>query len=140
MPVSQGAIAVALVVAVDLVVVPLIIRAVVQGSWGDLEKKFPARPPAADAVRRQFQSVRIGMSNFGGCAHIAVDRDCLHLLPARFIRWFGAGPISVPWDRLEDPSPARSGVVTARLGATKLTAPAWAVELCGRVPAGAGRA
>jgi hypothetical protein len=115
--------------AVDAAVIPLVIRAVIVSTWGDLEKRFPGRPPAPDAVVREFQSLRIGSTNYGGCVHLGVDAGCPHLLPARFVRWFGAGPISVPWERIYGVRPARRGpMMTLSIGETALAAPRWAIE------------
>jgi len=130
MPASQVATVVVIFILVDLIIIPLVIRAVVASSWGSLERAWPGRPVGGGAVVREFQSVRIGSSNFGGCVHIAVDDRFLHLMPARFIRWFGAGPVSVPWESLTDVRPVRGGAyASAAAGGTRLTAPAWALEL-----------
>ena len=130
MPVSHNVIVIGLFVATDLVVIPLIIRTIVNGSWGELQNAFPARPVAGGAVLREFQSLRIGTANFGGCVHIAVDEACLHLLPAMFIRWFGAGPVSIPWESLSEVRrTSRGRFAEAVAGRKRLTAPAWALEL-----------
>ncbi len=137
MPPSQVALIVGLFIAVDLVVIPIVIRAGIVGSWGDLQKSWPGRPPADGAVVREFQSLRMGSTSFGGCVHIAVDEKHLHLLPAKFLRWFGAAPVSVPWESITDVRPAGRGkFASASLGGRRVTAPAWALELARGAPGG----
>jgi len=123
-------VAVVAVVAVDVVVIPIVIGAVISGTRGPLEKSFPARDAASNAVGSEFQSVRIGSANFGGCVHLAPDGRCLHPRPARLLRWFRARAVSTPWEQFEGQEPSRSeGRTTARVGTIRLTVLAWAMEL-----------
>lgn len=127
---SQVLILVGLIAFVDLGVLPIIIYAMVNGSWGELERKFPARPLGNEAVRRDFQSVHIDLCSFGGSVHIAVDETCLHILPTKFLRWFKAGPISIPWEAVESVEPSwPRKYMKARVAGKKITTPRWALEM-----------
>src|SRR5436305_593161 len=67
----------------------------------DLVRAFPPQEPAADAVRRRFQSFKIGYVSCGWSMHVAADDRYMHLTPARFVRWFGVRALSIPWDQIE---------------------------------------
>ncbi len=84
------------IIIFDAALAATIIWTVLRLIWRPMERNWPAIEPAPDAVRRNFQSFRFGASNFGGCIHVAADESHLHLIPARFLQWFGIGPISVP--------------------------------------------
>ena len=92
---------VTVIVAVDLMVVVLLLRTLLRFTWNALAMAHPEVEPAPDAVRRNFQSFRVGALNLGGCVHVAVDDAYLHLRPAAILRRLGARSISVPWDAVE---------------------------------------
>ena len=125
-----------LVMGIDLIVVPVILRALVAASWDDLARAFPGQGPGPGAVRHDFQSIAIGVMSFGVCVHIAVDERALHLLPARVLRWVGAKPITIPWENIAVPE-RRPGAarLKARVDGKSLLAPAWALDLAGPGPA-----
>ncbi len=78
----------------------LIISTIVRNSWGEIARSFSPRPIAPDAVRRSFQSFRVGLMSLGWCVHVAADDTHLHLLPARLPRLLGCRAASIPWDQV----------------------------------------
>jgi hypothetical protein len=125
------------VAAIELaVVMGIIVPALVRGSWGTLERRFPPRAPAPDAVRREFQSFSFGMLNLGSSVHVAVDGECLHLFPAWLARRLGCGPMSVPWEAIRPLGPGAFRTSKAMIGATRVTGPAWCLELAVGEPRG----
>jgi hypothetical protein len=109
----------------------LILWALFRGGWSILGDKYPPAEIAADAVRRDFQSVAFDFFNFGLCVHVAVDDRHLHLIPSGLIRWAGPRRISVPWEEI---ALKRLGQRwgKARVGTLTLTAPVWALRLAER--------
>lgn len=119
-------------VVFDLLVVFGVLFVVIRNTWAPWTAAYPRREPAPDAVRRNFQSFRLGMINAGYSIHVAVDETHLHLLPARFLRWFGAKAVSVPWSDIVVEKRSRSGTwVHASIGRRKVYGPAWCLELAG---------
>ncbi len=106
-----------------------IIRFVMSRCWGHLPRSFPPQPAREDAVRRTFQSFRLGQCNFGYCIHVAVDEEFLHLEPARLIRWLGAGTASIPWSAIRLTGPPRGEWLTAQVADRKFMGPAWCLQL-----------
>jgi hypothetical protein len=119
-------------VAGSLVLDYAIVRFIVSQFWGPLPRSFPPQPPRDDALRRTFQSFRLGPCNFGYCVHVAVDEEHLHLEPARFLRWLGALPASVPWAAITLTGPPRRGWRKAKIARQDLMGPDWCLELAGR--------
>jgi hypothetical protein len=118
------------IVIADLLLAIGLIWAIMRVSWRPLMMKYPAQRPTANAVTRNFQSYRFGHLNFGFSMHTTVDERHLHLTPARFLRWFGAGPISVPWESITDVRPARIGrYATARFDRMRVVGPRWCLQL-----------
>lgn len=76
-----------------LVVVPAVLRL----GWSSLSSKYSPASVRDDAVRRNFQTIRIGAFNFGGSVHLAADEDHLHILPTWLLRVCGCKPASLPW-------------------------------------------
>jgi len=108
----------------------LIVRGMVQGTWNKLADDHPAVEPAPDAVRRRFQSFEMNMLNLGLSVHVAVDDRHLHLSPASVIRWAGARPMSIPWDRIEVVGRGwTSRSVRTRIDKIVVWGPAWCFEL-----------
>jgi hypothetical protein len=117
---------IAAVVAFDL----LLVWALVNLGWGDIARKFPAVDPTPDAVTRRFQSMKVGVMNFGFAIHVSVDEAHLHLTPIRPLRWFGARPASVPWERMTVTRRHFSGrYLTVKIGTHSMVGPAWCLEL-----------
>lgn len=117
-----------LVIGFDAVFVPLLIWGMVRGAWKPIEERYPRVQPEPDALRREFQSIRLDMLNLGLSVHLAVDSRFLHIEPAKIIRLFGAGAFSVPWEAISDVR-IKGRYGRASLSKTTLTAPAWALEL-----------
>lgn len=114
---------VALMMAMDYFVIRTLIRA----GWSPLER-FPPQPPGPQSIRRNFQSFRIGLCNYGCCIHAEADDTHLHLHPAAFIRALGCGAVSIPWDQLT--ITRRKGKwVDAKIGHTTVRGPAWCLEM-----------
>ena len=89
-----------LVTATDLFIVVALFSNLRSSMWKPLADAFPARPPAPDAVRREFQSLKMGIFNLGYCAHLTADAEHLHVEPAAFLRWFRMTSMSIPWDEV----------------------------------------
>lgn len=123
----QVAMMVGVFVAVDIAVIGAIFS-LVSAQLRELAAKFPPRPARPDAVWRRYQSFRFGMSNFGKCIHVGVDEECLHLVPATLARWFGARPMSIPWDAIT-PGARMGAMLRATIAGTEILGPAWCLEL-----------
>jgi len=123
------AIIVAVFFVVDTIVVGGLVGYFVRNTWRAISTRWPAQPIADDAVRRSFQSFRIGVVNLGWSIHVAADEQFLHLDPARFWRWFGAERASIAWSALELVGPVRGRWATVRLGAQRIDGPAWCLGL-----------
>jgi len=129
MTTAQVLLIVGVFVIVDLVVVFAAFRlcAII---WNALGKGCDFVQPGPDAVRKDFQSMKIGMFNYGGCLHIAVDEDYLHLYPAWIVRTNGGRSFSVPWERVQaDASHPKRRVWRGRINGQKVLAPAWAMKI-----------
>ncbi len=142
MPGHAVLIVVLVIVAVDLILVPLILRAFVASSWGPISARYPAVGPLPDAVRRNFQSFKVGMANFGFSVHVAADSAHLHLLPTLLMRWSGMKPASVPWPavRAEGRPGRRYAKVRINGQPQVVVGPAWALSLAGEGGGGEGKA
>jgi hypothetical protein len=121
---------VVVLVCTDLVVVGALFSHLRSSMWKPLSDAFPARPPAADAVRKEFQSISIGVFNLGLCAHLTVDDDCLHIDPAALLRWFRMTGMSIPWEAVRLRKRSRFfKQVTVRIRNADITGPSWAFGL-----------
>ncbi len=114
------------VVIFDIVLVVGLVRA----GWGDLPSKFPAVPAAENGVTKNFQSFRIGLFNFGFAIHVTVDEQHLHLAPAKVLRWLGARPASIPWDRIALEKAGRRWS-TVKIASHRIWGPSWCLDLAG---------
>jgi len=101
--------------------------------WRPILAAYPARVPAADAVRRRFQSFSIGCVNMGLSIHVAADDEFLHLVPLGIWRMLGANPASIPWSAL---TPVGRSGRAARLDGHRLEGPRWCMALIGGSLAG----
>lgn len=107
--------------------------------WNELARAYPALEPGEGAVRREFQSFKVGIFNMGYSVHVVVDDTHLHLLPSWTLRKIGGKAASVPWDdvRLKPAGKWFKGLRSAKIGKVDLCGPAWALNLAeGRGPDG----
>lgn len=112
----------------DLLVVGIVIWFLNKKFIGGYMRPYPPVEPTAEAHTERFQTVSIGLGNFGKSMHISVDESYLHLMPAKYLRWFGIAAMSVPWDDITDIKVDRRDYrATARLmrGNVALRVPAW---------------
>ncbi len=118
-------------IVVFAVLEPIVILwAVVHFGWAPIHDKFPAHEPGAEAVRRPFQSFRVGILNLGFSIHATADERHLHLEPAAYLRRLGARAVSVPWEAIHVEKRSRSGRwVTVKVDKWTITGPAWCLEL-----------
>lgn len=115
-------------IVVEFVVIFVVLRAVLRSSVGRLGERFPFVEPEAGAVRRNFQSFRIGLVSAGYSMHVAVDDRYLHLMPAAIMRWCGARACSVPWSEVQ--VLRRMGSYRkAKVGGVNLYGPGWCLDL-----------
>ncbi|MHC4416408.1 MAG: hypothetical protein ACYS0G_14125 [Planctomycetota bacterium] len=113
----------------------VILWAIVRFGWKPLADVFPPQPSQPDAVVRRFRSFRVGVVNFGFSMHVAVDERHLHLETVALFRWFGARPVSVPWESIRIQKRSRWGRwITAKVGPRTITGPAWCLELAEPTP------
>ena len=63
----------------------------------------------------------------GFSIHATVDDRHLHLLPVTWLRWFGASPMSIPWDDMQ-PKGSGGRAVSLAKGPT-LTGPKWCFKM-----------
>jgi len=114
----------------DLLVAWFLIWGAMRLGWRPMMNQYPPREPAPDAVGRRFQSFRFGVINLGFSVHVVADEEHLHLRPAHFLRWCGAGPISVPWSAIRLGKPLLGGKwMTASINGKNIAGPAWCLEL-----------
>lgn len=107
-----------------------VLAIVLRLSWHPHTRAYPAQTPAADAVRRNFQSYRIGLLNLTCMIHTAVDDRFLHLMPAKLLRWLGAQPFSVPWSSIRILKRSRIGDwIAAEVDGRRIFGPAWCLKL-----------
>lgn len=131
------ALIIVMVVLIDAFVIGAIFYGLIGGQFRDLARRYPARTPREGSVRRDFQSIRLGMINLGGCVHLEVDEDALHVHPTAFLRWLRAPGFSVPWDQVRSLKD-RGAQILVRLGsgpgAVEMSGPRWCLELAGGGP------
>lgn len=118
-------------IVVFVVVEPIaILWAVMRFGWRPFAEDFPAQHVDEHAVRKRFQSFRLGLLNLGFSIHVAVDERHLHLEPAAWMRRLGARAVSIPWDSISVVKRSRTGAwMTARIGKHTLMGPTWCLEL-----------
>jgi hypothetical protein len=126
------AIIVAFVVVFDVIIITLVMRALAS-AVKPLGEEFPAVEPAPAAVRRRFQSLKIGLINLGWSVHIAIDRGYLHLRPARLVRIMGFPALSIPWSAITVVERGH-GYSMIRVGTTEIVGPTWAFAPDGPPP------
>ncbi len=121
----------------EMAVAAVIVGAIVHGTLGGLSKRHPAAPIDSDAVRRDFQSFKIGLLNMGWSMHVAVDAGHLHLIPALFFRVIGAKPASIPWESVEPLDHPGKRYRRAKIGGEEMRCPGWCLEIAD-APGGLG--
>lgn len=123
-------IAVVIFVVMDLIIIGTVFN-LAAGSARAIGEKFPAKPVRPDAVRREFQSVSVGMGNWGGSYHLSVDEQHLHMEPAWLMRKLGVRMASVPWADVRRTKSAlpRRGRGEATIAGETVRLPVWALEL-----------
>lgn len=97
---TQVIVIVAVVLVSDGIVVPMVIRGLIESEWAPIVRAFPgqgAPPPAPGAIRREFCSLKVGMMSCGWGVHLTADETHLRFEPARLLRWMGFRPAVVPW-------------------------------------------
>lgn len=129
-PLAVGAI-IATFVIMDAIVVWAIMRMVGQ-TMKRLGQGHPPAEPEPDAVRREFQSFKIGIVNLGYSIHVAVDPSYLHLYPSLTARWIGIKPMSIPWESVQWKRDTRLSGTHVRINGTDVYGPAWAMKLAAR--------
>lgn len=125
---------VAMFLAMDAIVVWAILRACGE-SLKQLARGHPPVEPEPGAVRKEFQSFKLGMLNLGYSIHVAVDASYLHLFPSLTARWIGMPPMSIPWEEITLKRSSRIMGTHVVIGKQHLHGPNWCLSM-----AGAGRA
>jgi hypothetical protein len=114
----------------DLLLTWLLLWAIMRAGWRPLTIRYPSIDPSPDAVRRNFQSFRLGVINLGFSIHVAADEHHLHLMPARILRWCGAGATSIPWSAIEPGKRTMGGKwMKVSIDGATLAGPAWCLAL-----------
>jgi hypothetical protein len=124
-------------VLIDLFVIWTILSYVFRKLWTAFAKDFPPRDVTEPSATKTFQTFRINTMNLGNCVHVTLDDHCLHLNPAKMLRWMGLGRVSIPWEtiqrsetkaknRMRGTSPTYREV---KIGDSKVTGPAWCFQL-----------
>lgn len=130
-PVGAAAI-VFLFVAMDAMLVGTLIN-LARDAMRDLAKGHPPIEPEPGAVRRSFQSFRVGIVNLGLSVHVAADSSHLHLYPSRTARWVGMVPMSIPWEGIRVKASSRLMGTSAMISTQHVQGPRWCMQLAGTV-------
>lgn len=108
----------------------LVVVLALSRGWNRFALNFPACLPRPDAVKRGFQSFRMGIFNLGWSVHVAADSEMLHLTPVALLRLGGARAASIPWSEVRLTSSKKSrGFVAATIRGVELSGPAWVMSL-----------
>ncbi len=121
-------IVIAVVILLDLLFLPVVVRLMVRQSWNPIAKAHPPTDPAPDAVTRHRQGVSVGFVNLGMCLTISVDEHALHFVPNTLGRLLGMHPASVPWDAVEAKKRGRF-TSRVRIAGREIVAPRWCLDL-----------
>lgn len=123
---------VAVVLLIDCVVVWAVLSMVRDSFFEPLHRIFPPRAMLEAAVEKRFQSMSSGMVNMGGCMHIAVDAEHVHVAPAWAVRRLGGKAFAVPLAEVSVTDQAKLAKakwgwwpVAGRFGTVEVSAPAW---------------
>lgn len=120
--------------ALDVLIVWAIMRTAA-ATFADIAKDNPAVEPEPGAIRKDFQSFKIGLINLGYSIHVAVDASHLHLLPSLTARWIGMKPLSIPWERIKVQRIAKLTGAKVKIGRHIICGPKWCFELAAPPPA-----
>ncbi len=119
----------------DFMIVGAILHLAVQTLFEPLSKRFPPKQMREDAVEKSFQSMKVGMMNFGMSVHVGVDDQHVHIVPAKIFRWCGAKASSVPMSEVSvkatsvDAAGCRANkLIEGVIGGIGLRAPAWVFQ------------
>ena len=115
MPGYQIAILVAAFLALDAIIIGSVFYVLGQ-SLRELSAAFPAHAELPGTPRKHFQSMSLGMLNMGGCVHVAIDGNHLHLYPSLFARWIGMKQVSIPHASLQFTNTTATGRKSKRRG------------------------
>jgi hypothetical protein len=115
------------VIAFEIALVITVLGGVIGNAWRAFAKPFPERVLGIPSFRRNFQSIQLGILGLGLSIHIAIDDDGLHLIPARYLRWFGCMPASIAWECIEV---VKTWKYQAKIhvGKTTIVLPRWCIE------------
>ncbi len=131
-----GAVAIVLMfLAMDAIIVSSLMRAA-RDALRDLARGRAPVEPGPGAVRKEFQSFKIGIINLGYSIHVAVDASYLHLYPSLTARWIGMAPMSIPWEEIRVKRVTRLSGVSTMIGKHSVSGPKWCMAMAAD-PAGA---
>lgn len=111
-------------VAIEIVVVVLVCRALVGSTFGELARAYPPASPGPNCESRGFQSFSFGIVNLGWCVHVDADEAWVHLRPAWIARRMGMPAVSLPRDQIVVEK-TRWSKAFVKVGAQALAGPAW---------------
>ena len=131
MPPAAAIAIVCVFVTMDAIIVWAIMRTISQ-TMKRLGEGNPPVDPEPGAVRREFQSFKLGILNLGYSIHVAVDASHLHLYPSLTARWIGIKPMSIPWERVEWRRATRLSGTHVRINGVDVYGPTWALKLAAR--------
>lgn len=122
---------VGIMMIMDCIVIGALLNASVQALFEPMSKRFPPKEMKGGAIEKSFQSLKVGMLNYGFSVHLGVDDAHLHVVPVRIFRWCGAKPSSVPLGEvivkdggsLEKHQEGK--LIDGKIGGIELKAPAW---------------
>ncbi len=119
--------AIGLLITTSILEAPIIGVLVFKGIWLPIARQYPVQPLADDAITKRFQSFSLGIINMGWSIHASVDDRFLHLKPLKPFRWFGADPMSIPWNEMKILD--RKGRSVHIGNGQRLEGPAWCFEM-----------
>jgi hypothetical protein len=125
---SQQVVIIACFVGAVILLDSVIFWALLRSGWSELVQGFSGAEVSAGAVRRDFQSFKVGLYSFGWCVHVAVDEHHLHVFPAALLRWVGATRASIPWERVRVVKVGKRST-RVQIGMTTVTGPTWCLSM-----------
>ncbi|MBL8746732.1 MAG: hypothetical protein JNK58_10300 [Phycisphaerae bacterium] len=121
---------VVVMLATDFFIIGALFSSLRATMWKPLSDAYPPVPAKSDAVRREFQSIQMGLFNLGMCVHLAVDSEHLHIEPAAMLRFFRMTGMSVPWSEARVVRRSRGNKwITLRIRKVEIKGPGWAFGL-----------
>lgn len=117
------------VMAIDFMVFGALASGI-KAQWAPIVRDFPGVDPGPGAVRKNFQTLRLGMFNLGQGFHIAADEERVHLSPALVSRLLGLKAVSVPWEHVRlAPGNKKGRSVHVIIAGANIRGPRWAFGL-----------